>query len=93
MARREIRRYATYSSQDDEQFRVDASGSTELPSGLLLNAGIGWSDTTAGRGTFANDLSVGEPLKMRELALANFGAQELQSPLCLNGAFGRTIDL
>lgn len=62
-----IRRYATYASQDDEQFRVDASGSTELLSGFLLNAGIGWADTTAGRGTFANDLSVGEPLKMREL--------------------------
>ena len=62
-----IRRHATYASQDDEQFRVDASGSTELPSGFLLNAGIGWSDTTAGRGTVANDLTVGDPLKMREL--------------------------
>lgn len=62
-----FRRYATYASQDDEQFRIDASGSTELPSGFVLNAGIGWADTTAGRGTVANDLTVGDPLKMREL--------------------------
>lgn len=62
-----IRRYATYSTQDDEQFRVDAGGSTELPSGFFLSAGIGWADTTAARGTVANDLSVGDPLKMREL--------------------------
>lgn len=62
-----IRRYATYSTQDDEQFRLDAGGSTELPSGFLLSAGIGWADTTAARGTVANDLSVGDPLKMREL--------------------------
>lgn len=62
-----IRRYATYSTQDDEQFRIDAGGSTELPSGFFLSAGVGWADTTAARGTVANDLSIGDPLKMREL--------------------------
>lgn len=62
-----FRRYATYGSQNDEQYRIDASGSTELPSGFVLNAGVGWADTTAARGTVENDLSIGDPLKMREL--------------------------
>ena len=62
-----LRRYARYSSQDDEQYRIDVGGSAELPFGFDLDAGIGWADTTAARGTVANDLTVGDPLKMREI--------------------------
>lgn len=59
-----FRRYKRYSSQDDEQFRVEASGSTELASDFSLGASLSWSDSTAGRGTVENDLSVGAPLKV-----------------------------
>lgn len=62
-----FRRYARYSSQDDEQYRIELNGSTELPEDFTLQTGLSWGETTAARGTVGNDLTVGDPLKQRDL--------------------------
>lgn len=62
-----VRRYFEFTRQDDEQYRIEASGSTEPTDRTAISGGAGWSRTTAARGTVENGLQVGDPLRQERL--------------------------
>lgn len=57
-----IRRYASLTRQNDEQYSTEATASYQPTGSMRLSSSIAWSRSTASRGTFENGLQVGGPL-------------------------------
>jgi len=75
-AQMKARRYASFNGQNDEQYRLEASGFAELPDSITLTTNVGWSESTASRGSFENDLQIGAPLKKRDFNSSVFLKQQ-----------------
>jgi hypothetical protein len=58
-----LRRYATLTEQDDEQYRANLRGDMELGSTTRLGASLGWARSTVSRGSSENGLQNGSPLR------------------------------
>lgn len=80
------RRYLKFEGQNDEQYRVEARAFQELPSNISVSTNIGFAETTAARGTFENDLQVGDPLRQRDFR-TSAGVTKWFNRLKVDGTF------
>ena len=85
-AQMKARRYASFNGQNDEQYRLEASGFAELPESITLTTNVGWSESTASRGSFENNLQIGPPLKKRDFNSSIFLKKQFNR-LSIDGAF------
>lgn len=59
-----LRRYFTVGSQNDEQYKLGAQGAFQIGDSTQVAATAGWDRSTVARGTYANQLQLGQPLQM-----------------------------
>lgn len=86
-----IRRYATYTSENDIQYSGLASFNLDRAGGLGLSGELGYSRFTAQRGTVLNSFQVGKPLQARDLAGRLKASKEFNRlRVTVDGAFRRT---
>ncbi|MFV0644561.1 MAG: outer membrane beta-barrel protein [Sphingomonadaceae bacterium] len=62
-----FRRYASLDRQNDNSWSVNFNTAFDLPSDLKLTTFNTWSRSSASRGTFENNLQVGDPLRVERL--------------------------
>ncbi len=62
-----IRRYATYTSENDVQYSGLASFNLDRAAGLGVSGEVGYNRFTAQRGTVLNSFQTGKPLQARDL--------------------------
>lgn len=62
-----IRRYATYTSENDEQYSGLGSFALDRAGGVGVSGDLGYRRFTAQRGTVLNSFQTGKPLQAREL--------------------------
>jgi hypothetical protein len=77
-----VRRYAKLERQNDEQYRLQSNARFEISGNTSISANIGWSDTTATRGTFENGFQIGDPLRIRQIN-GNFSIRQRFNRLSL----------
>lgn len=82
-----IRRYDKFDSQNDEQYFVNAAGRLNFGEQRSVQATVGWSQSTAARGTYQNTLQQGSPLK-EERFTGSVGGDYRFNRLRLNGRVG-----
>lgn len=72
-----IRRYASLTRQNDEQYRTEANANYQPTGSTRLSSSVAWSRDTATRGTFENGLQVGGPLTQTQFSARAGIAQQI----------------